>query len=209
MANKRATILLSLTNDDDLSLIKGDVIAVDHGASIALKHNIKIDYAIGDFDSLSASDVKKLAQLNIPIEKVPTVKNQSDAELAFLYAIKKSYQAIDVLGFSGGRLDHQQALIQVLFRMKDPRIIFKTSQQTIQYLGRGQYPIQPIASQAVFSIFTLSKAEISIEHAVYPLKRKAIDVDSTFTLSNQWLNQQPVQLTIHAGEVLLFQSTLL
>jgi thiamine pyrophosphokinase len=208
MANKQATILLSLTKGEDLSLIKGDVIVVDQGAAIALKNKLKIHYAIGDFDSLSPINFKKLTQLNIPVEKFPKEKNESDAELAFLYAKKQQYDSVDVLGFSGGRLDHQQSLIQVLFRLKDPRITFKTKDQTVQYVGPGKLPINRLHSNGYFSIFTLSKAEVTIENALYPLKHQSIDVSTTYTLSNQWLNQKPAVLTIHSGEILLFLSRL-
>jgi thiamine pyrophosphokinase len=208
MNKQTVTILLSTTEDSDLPLIQGDVIGVDRGCKIALKHKIALTIAIGDFDSLSPADYQLLKKSGIPLKAFPVNKDKSDAELAFDWAIEQGYETLIVLGFSGGRLDHQQALIHALFKYKHPGLRLQTPEQTIQYLSKGTHLIKKEKLFAVFSIFTLSQALVSLKGAVYPLQHTTINASSIYTLSNGWVNQDPVELTLHSGEILLFRSRL-
>jgi thiamine pyrophosphokinase len=209
MKNKTVTILLSKAKKADLQLIQGDVIGVDRGCAIALKNRIPLIVAIGDFDSLSPIDYLKLKNSGTPLNTFPTNKDKSDAELAFDWAIDHGYQALNVLGFSGGRLDHQQALIQGLFKYKHPGIILRTSDQAIQYLDKGIHSLEKDKPFEVFSLLTLSQAVVSLKYAKYQLKRTTVDIKTIYTISNEWINQKPVELILHAGEILLFRSRLL
>jgi thiamine pyrophosphokinase len=208
MKNKTVSILLSKTEVADLALIQGDVIGVDRGCAIALKHNLALTIAIGDFDSLPQADYQMLQKRGIPLLTFPVNKDKSDAELAFDWAIREGYETMIVLGFSGGRLDHQQALIQALFKYKHPGLRLQTPEQTIQFLSKGTHVIKKEKPFEVFSMFTLSQALVSLKGAVYPLQNTTMDVSSIYTLSNGWVNQDPVELTLHTGEILLFRSRL-
>ena len=203
------TILLSNIEDRDLSLIQGDVIGVDRGCAIALKHQLALTIAIGDFDSLSPEDFNLLKQSGTLIKSFPADKNKSDAELAIDWAIQQGYQTIIVLGFSGGRLDHQQALIQALFSYKHVGIKFVTPDQTIQYLNQGSHLIQKEKPFEVFSLFALSEAIVTLNEAKYSLNKAKVDVGSIYMISNEWLDHAPAKLTLHIGEILLFRSRLL
>ena len=208
MLNKTATIVLSQVTNDDLPLIQGDVIAVDKGCELLLKKNKKITQAIGDFDSIHPKFLKKLQEDKVPLATFPTNKDQSDAELALNWVIKKGYAIVRMIGFQGGRLDHYQAIIQMLFRFQHAGVTLLTPHQSIQYLQKGIYNLKKEKSEKYFSIFTLSHADISIQHARYPLVKKELTVKDTFTLSNEWIENQDVTLTIRAGEVLLYRSIL-
>lgn len=208
MKNKTVTILLSKAEAADLQLIQGDVIGVDRGCAIALKNRIPLTIALGDFDSLASSDYANLKKSGTPLQTFPANKDQSDAELALDWAVEEGYQTVNVLGFSGGRLDHQQALIQALFKYKHLGIYLRTPEQTIQYLNQGKHLLKQEKTFEVFSLFTLSQAVISLKHAKYPLSKTPIDVKTISTLSNEWINQKPVELTLHTGEILLFRSRL-
>ena len=208
MKNNMVSILLSKTVKADLPLIQGDVIGVDHGCAIALKNKLSLTMVIGDFDSLSSADYALLKKSGIPLKTFPTNKDKSDAELAIDWAIQQGYETLMVLGFSGGRLDHQQALIQAIFKYKHPGLTLQTPDQSIQYLSKGIHLIQKETPFQVFSMFTFSKAVVSLKGATYPLNKTKIDVTSIYTLSNGWISQAPAELTLHAGEMLLFRSRL-
>lgn len=208
MNNKIASILLSKVEEGDLPLIQGDVIGVDRGCSIALKYNIPLTIAIGDFDSLPPTDYQLLKKSGVSLSIFSANKNKSDAELAIDWAIHQGYETLIILGFSGGRLDHQQALMQALFAYKLPGIKLQTPDQTIQYLSKGIHLIHKEEKFEVFSIYTLSQALVSLKKATYPMNKTKIDVNTIYTLSNGWVSQEPVELTLHAGEVLLFRSRL-
>ncbi|MEY3431569.1 MAG: hypothetical protein RIS53_467 [Bacillota bacterium] len=208
MPNNVATIVLAQVNLKDIPLIQGDVVAVDKGCELLLKQKHNITYAVGDFDSILPIYFKKLESLKVPFQKFPKAKDQSDAELALNWTIKKGYDQIRIIGFSGGRLDHYQAIIQMLFRFRKKDITLLTSQQSIRFLDQGTYQLHQEKSERYFSVFTLSNAVVSIQDCLYPISKEKLTVKDTFALSNEWLNNREVKLTVHSGEILLYRTTL-
>lgn len=206
MPNKSATIVLSQVKNEDMPFIQGDIIAVDRGCNLLIKLNKKITQAIGDFDSIDATSLESLQLKGVPIQTFPKIKNQSDAELALQWTINQGYESIRIIGFAGGRLDHYQAILQMLFHFQHSGITLITPLQSIQYLKQGTYQLRQEKKEKYFSIFTLSNASVSIENARYPLTKKQLTVKDTFTLSNEWVQEKTVKLTIHSGEVLLYRS---
>lgn len=208
MLSKTATIVLSQVTSHDLPLIQGDIIAVDKGCEILIKNKLNITFAIGDFDSIQPKIFKKLQKEQVDFQSYPKEKDQSDAELALAWTIEQGYASIRIIGFAGGRLDHYQAIIQMLFRFQHQGVELVTPTQSIQYLSKGAYPLHQAKFEKYFSLFTLSKANVSIQNCLYPLIKKELSVKDTLTLSNEWVNHQTVTLTVHVGEILLYRSIL-
>ena len=206
MQNKSCTLILPLTNETDLPLLKGDLIGVDGGCEFALKHQLPLVHALGDFDSISQTAMATLQAKAIPLKRFPEQKDQSDGELAITWALEHGYESIEIIGFTGGRLDHYQVMLQTLFRIKRSSIRLISSFQTIQWLGAGTHEIEADRGETYFSLFTFTMATVSLNQCQYPLQQQTLTINDTFTLSNEWQNQKPSILTIHAGEVLLFTS---
>lgn len=91
------------------------VVAADGGFRRALALGLQPDLVVGDGDSLGANELDRLAEAGMPIERSPTTKDESDAELAVLAALHRGAEAITILGALGGpRLDHALANIGLL-----------------------------------------------------------------------------------------------
>lgn len=75
----RAEIAQWLRGDDCL-------ICADGGARVALAHALRPAAVLGDFDSLSASEIAALEHLATPLIRFPNSKNETDLELALLLA---------------------------------------------------------------------------------------------------------------------------
>jgi len=208
MPSKVATLVLSQVTFHDLALIQGDIIAVDKGCELLLKSKLPIQCAVGDFDSISPRFLAQLQQQKVPLHKFPKQKDQSDAELALDWSIQQGYDQIFIVGFSGGRLDHYQAILHMLFRFQKPNVTLLTPQQSIQYLRQGNYVLDHEKTETYFSVLTLSQAVISLQGSLYPLTEKTITVKDTFTLSNEWKDKKKVMLTVHSGEILLYRTKL-
>jgi thiamine pyrophosphokinase len=88
------------------------VIAADGGARHALTMGRTPDVVIGDMDSLSPATQKQLAAAGARLIRHDVAKDETDLELALLYAIAHYEEAIWLLATLGGRLD--QALANVL-----------------------------------------------------------------------------------------------
>jgi len=79
------------------------VLSADGGARHACTLNIPLDAIIGDMDSVSAleqQDIKQTEFISYPAEK-----DETDLELALLYAEKQGVDQIVLVGVMGGRMD--------------------------------------------------------------------------------------------------------
>ena len=79
------------------------VLGADGGARYADTLNVTVDAIIGDLDSLSGLEQPCIS--NAKLVSYPVEKNETDLELAFLYATKKGADQIVVVGAMGGRMD--------------------------------------------------------------------------------------------------------
>lgn len=82
------------------------VIACDRGYRYAERYGIRPDRIIGDFDSA------ELPQTDIPIDRAPTRKDDTDTMLAARYALEAGYREIAIVCAFGGRFDHAIANLQ-------------------------------------------------------------------------------------------------
>ena len=82
------------------------VIACDRGYAYAERLGIVPDLIVGDFDSAPQPET------DIPIELLPTRKDDTDTMRAARRAIERGYKNIAVCCAFGGRLDHTMANIQ-------------------------------------------------------------------------------------------------
>ena len=93
------------------------VIAVDGGARHLQTHRKDPDVLIGDLDSLDPRKVEQLQNRGTKIIRYPAAKDETDLELALLYAVNQSIwedQPLLIFGVLGGRLDQTLANILLL-----------------------------------------------------------------------------------------------
>lgn len=81
------------------------VIAADGGYRHAAALGLKVDVVIGDLDSLDGDLRATLEASGTHVEAAPAEKDETDLELALLYAVRQGANPIAVLGALGGRLD--------------------------------------------------------------------------------------------------------
>lgn len=81
------------------------VVGVDGGTDEAIGRGIEVSVAVGDFDSIINSDIKR--------HPLP-YQHSSDLAKALLWAHQNGASEVDVVGVSGGRTDHQLAAFAAL-----------------------------------------------------------------------------------------------
>ena len=79
------------------------VLGADRGAHYANTLNVTLDAVIGDLDSLSDSARQSIG--NAEFISYPPEKNETDLELALLYAKEQGADQIVMVGAIGGRMD--------------------------------------------------------------------------------------------------------
>jgi thiamine pyrophosphokinase len=98
------------------------VVAADGGWDKAVSLGITPDLLVGDGDSLAERRFTELAAAGVPVERAAVDKDESDAELAILAALRRGATHITVVGALGGpRLDHALANVGLL-ALPDPRL---------------------------------------------------------------------------------------
>ncbi|BCX05072.1 MAG: thiamine pyrophosphokinase [Candidatus Roseilinea sp.] len=94
------------------------LICADGGARTALALGLAPAHVIGDFDSLSEADLGELERRGAQLHRYPARKDETDLELALLFAAQSAPNGekveIVVLGARGGRLDHELANMLLL-----------------------------------------------------------------------------------------------
>lgn len=133
---KRAVIFVN-GNRSDLSQVKKIIektdffIAADGGIKHILKLGLIPNVIIGDMDSISSSEQKKLTKLCkeqaclFPtLIKYPTKKDKTDFELAVDYCLINKFREIIIFGILGDRIDHLIANIFLIAKIQtqNPKI---------------------------------------------------------------------------------------
>ena len=81
------------------------VITVNGGSKNCQLLGLGCDIILGDLDSLEDSEHESLCKSGVKVEHFPAGKDETDLELALLYAVNQGVQQIILLGTVGGRLD--------------------------------------------------------------------------------------------------------
>jgi thiamine pyrophosphokinase len=91
------------------------IVAADGGARWVEAAGLRPDVVVGDLDSIDPAALARLEAAGTPIERHPTDKEASDAELAIERAIGTKPQRVVFIGANGGgRLDHELANVLLL-----------------------------------------------------------------------------------------------
>ncbi len=102
------TVVHRLASQADLLL------AADGGARHALALNLVPHVVIGDLDSLDEDQETRLRSAGTRFIVHPVAKDETDLELALLYAVEQDADPVIVLGALGGRLDQMLANVLLL-----------------------------------------------------------------------------------------------
>ena len=97
-------------------LIRPDdfILCADGGTRHALALGITPNVVIGDLDSITGEERRKIENLGVEIIQHPTDKNETDLELAIDHALKLNPSQIFIVAALGGRMDQTLANIALL-----------------------------------------------------------------------------------------------
>ena len=213
----KKTVIVSggmLEEDFVLPILKSEetefVIGVDKGLEFLYKHEIKPDYIVGDFDSVSRELVDYYREeLNVPIREFNPVKDASDTEIALRLCLGLNRKSILILGGTGNRIDHLWANVQclqiALQAGVDARIV--DSHNQIRLLDKGITLKREEAFGPYFSLFPLEMPvdELSIRGAKYPLQNHFLKPSDSLCVSNEFAEDE-VTISFVYGKVILMET---
>ena len=184
-------------------------LGVDGGCLKLLEQGLPLDIAVGDFDSVSEIDLRKIqAQAKQVVQSVPE-KNDTDLELA-LKAVFEDYPdaAVTVYGAFGGRLDH---FLSNIFLPTDPdltpymeQIQLVDGQNRLIYRPVGCHEIQPDPTKPYVGFMPVGQGRVEITGAKYPLYPENYFLKAMYG-SNEFLDQ-PIQVSLDRGYLVIVYS---
>ncbi len=185
-----------------LALIPGgaSIVAADRGADHALSLGLRVDVAVGDFDSISPVGLAELERSGTSVERHPVAKDASDLELAFDAALLLRPRRILVVGGAGGRLDHLvgELLLMAAEAYAGVEIDAQLGRAAV-HVVRGERVLTGRPGELV-SLLALHGAATGVvtEGLVYPLRGEALAPGSSRGLSNVFAHRE-ARVSVESG----------
>ena len=184
-------------------------VGVDAGSLFLLQHQLPLDMAIGDFDSVSPADFQQIEQAAKELIQAPAEKDDTDLELALKTVFERYPQAqARVFGALGGRIDH---LLSNLFLASEPDLApfmgqmeLAGADNRILFRPAGQHRLSPIEGMTYISFMPSDGSHLTIENAKYPLREENFFFKKCYS-SNEFLDGD-IQIALDTGYVVIIYS---
>lgn len=182
-------------------------VGIDRGCLALLDNGLPLDFAVGDFDSVTENELMKIRASAKEIVSAPTVKNDTDTELALKVVFARFPTAlVTVYGAFGGRLDH---LFSNVFLPSEPalapfmqQISLVNTQNHISYAPAGKHQIFPV--QGMNYVSFMSDDKLTITGAKYELNAQNFFSKKIYS-SNEFIGK-PIEVSLNSGYVVIIQS---
>ncbi|MGT2964681.1 thiamine diphosphokinase [Streptococcus acidominimus] len=184
-------------------------VGVDKGSLYLLEHGFPLDLAVGDFDSVTAEERKRIRREAGVFVQAPAEKDDTDLELTLKEIFGRCPRAkVTIFGAFGGRLDH---MMSNLFLASEPDLMPYMRQielvddlNIIRFYPAGQHRISPIEGMSYVSFMPADESRLSISHAKYLLNESNYFLKKCYS-SNEFIGKE-IEFTIDKGYVVLIYS---
>ena len=176
------------------------VIAADGGYHWCVQEGIVPTLLMGDFDSMNTPLPQTIATLQFPREK-----DDTDSLLAVKEGLARGETHFHLYGFSGGRIDHTLANLQVLCFLAHhgTTAYLYGAQEVFTALSQGSVTL-PLGADTTFSAFCLGETAtgVTIQGAKYSLERGTLSAQFPLGISNR-AQEDRVHITVEQGTLLI------
>ena len=177
------------------------VICADAGYLTAQRLGLRVDLAIGDFDSLGYEPELCEEVVTLPVEKDIT-----DAEAAILAAEEMGAETIVLLGCTGGRPDHtlaaQQLLAAAAERGKRPYLVGDGFVAYALHGGAVRFSEKAVGTLSVFAVGGVASG-VTVKGAKYELEGAELSPSAPLGVSNSFVGRGGF-ISLQGGTLLLF-----
>ena len=191
----------NLTKWQQLIQSADTIIACDGAISDCYKHDITVNFLIGDLDSITKQDLAKAKQDNIQIIKVDE-QHSNDLSKALKFCQNLTAIKIDIIGVDGGKSDHQMANYFALLEHQLP-VTLHLNDAVVIAISKSN-PLYYKSSPGVsFSLFSIGlAAKVNINGAKWELNNHDMG-PSTMGLHNT-TTQDELSIQCENGSLLAF-----
>jgi thiamine pyrophosphokinase len=179
------------------------VVAADGGVDHALALGLRVDLAVGDFDSVSAAGLDAVEAAGARVERHPAEKDATDLELALDAAAALEPRRLVVVGVAGGRLDHLLAGLLLLGAERYARLeLDAIAGDALAHVIRGERALAGEPGELV-SLLPLGGDAVGVttEGLRYPLVGETLAAGSSRGVSNEF-GAARAQVRVARGVVL-------
>ena len=202
---KKAAIIIGRNiNLKNIDLSNTYVIGVERGCLAAISAHLELDVAVGDFDSVSQGELRKIYAKVKKVVKLNPVKDETDT--AYAYHLVSNYDKISILGgIQGERIEHFIAILNILKEDKKVEIIDKNSHISSIDSSDSPYIINNTKYKYV-SIFAIEEAVVTLKNFKYPLKEYLLSETNSLGISNEVAVGQEGTISLTQGRIMIIQS---
>jgi thiamine pyrophosphokinase len=189
---------------------EGDfLIGVDRGALFLVRHHKKPQLAIGDFDSVTTEELSEIEQQSGQLISCdPVMKDLTDTEMAFNWALDHQPEEIVLLGALGNRFDHTLANVHLLLKGLRAGIRCRIVDETNEVLLIDREATVSKDRFAYISLLPLTEevTGITLSGFQYPLHQATLRIGDTLGISNVLLADEGT-ISLKSGCLLVIKST--
>jgi thiamine pyrophosphokinase len=176
------------------------IVCADGGANTARKLGIIPDIILGDLDSMTAATRRHFR--NVPLLRIAEQEN-TDLEKALLSCVRWGIQSVDVVGATGGRIDHTAAAMGC-FRRFGSRIVMEMHDSSGTLSRAGRHVRIPVGKGRLVSLLPLGKCSgVSTRNLKYALRNAVLEPGIRQGVSNRstalWIT-----VSVRRGTLLIF-----
>ncbi|KKS47707.1 thiamine diphosphokinase [Candidatus Gottesmanbacteria bacterium RIFCSPLOWO2_02_FULL_42_29] len=190
------------------TLKKNDiVIGVDRATLWLIKHGLMPNYGIGDFDSVTSTELKEIKLKVKNLLEYPREKDATDLELALDFVLKINPQDVLIYGAIGDRLDQSIGSVFLLEKLLKHGIKAEIADRNNSLrLIKERTSIKRKYKFKYLSVLPFSStAVVSVSGCRYNLLRKKLNRRASLGISNEIVGKT-AEVAVHQGLVLLIQS---
>jgi thiamine pyrophosphokinase len=180
------------------------IIVADGGAEHALRLGLAADVAVGDFDSIAASDLEALERAGTRIVRHARAKDATDLALALDLALELQPRRILVVGSGSGRADHTFGQMQLLASdaYRSVEMDAQLGPASI-HVVRGERDLAGTPGDLISLFAVHGPAErVVTQGLVYPLQGETLAPGSSRGVSNVFAAAE-VRITVEHGVLLV------
>ncbi len=183
------------------------VIAADSGLAHANRLGIKVDYILGDYDSVKP-EILEMYEGSTETVTYPSEKDFTDTHLAVLRAINSGAEIIDLIGATGSRLDHTMTNIFVMKAALDAEVkcaIYDAHNKI--YLADGNVCVKRCGQYGDYISFApmTEEAVLSLSGVKYPLDSYVLKQGLSLCQSNE-ITAETANINVSRGIIIIYET---
>ena len=193
--------IIALPHSFDYDMSAKLVIGVDYGALLLAKKKVEMDYAIGDFDSVTDNEIILINKYSKEVITLNEDKNETDSEAALMLVKSLGDYKTIMLSDYGNRFDHLLNNFRLLNKY-DFKLVSEYSE--VFKLRKGTHKIKN--THSYLSLFAIDEVTINLKNTKYELNDLTFNESDTYLTSNEIYDEYAI-IEILNGELIVVLSS--